>query len=96
MQYKSLYIKIIVLIIKLIPIFLFRRACMLTIDDYLRLKTHVQNTNGAVLHFHDTCGGQYISIENADDDTQRVIKEFLASLNLSAVFDDDKSGFTVK
>jgi hypothetical protein len=71
------------------------KTVMLNLYDVSELKKLLENQGGAVIHMHDTCGGQYFSLENGDPNSRAVIEKFVEAKKLKAVFNPSSDGFTV-
>ena len=67
-----------------------------TLSEAAELKKEIADILGIQLHFHDGCGGQYFSIESADETAMKKITEFFEKKNLRAVFFKDGMSFTVE
>ena len=80
--------KLIILIIK-------RIDTMLNLDEVIEFKNYLAENNAANIHLHDTCGGQYFTIDSGDDLTVNLIKDFLSKKNQQFVFAADKLSFTI-
>lgn len=68
---------------------------MLNLYDVAELKKLLSAADGSEIHLHDTCGGQYFSLEKFNQSTQEVIEQFVSAKGLAVTFSPDKSGFTV-
>ena len=69
---------------------------ILSISDAAQLKKEINQQLSVSIHFHDGCSGQYFTIDETSEDTIRKITDFLSEKNLSAVFSEDGSQFTVE
>ena len=68
---------------------------MLNFDEVIELKKFLAENNAQNIHLHDTCGGQYFTIDNGNDYTECLIKDYLSKKNQQVVFSDDKLSFTI-
>lgn len=68
---------------------------VLNLDDIIELKNLLAAEDAGVLHLHDTCGGQYFTVEPQSARGEELISGFLESKGSKAVF-DGRGGFFVK
>lgn len=68
---------------------------MLNLTQIIELKKLLSDS-GAVLHTHDTCGGQYFTLEKTDEKCINIIEGFLRQKGQSWSFSSDGKSFTVK
>ena len=68
----------------------------LSFDEIIKLKKLVQNNFNTKLHVHDTCGGQYFSLDKKFDNIENVINDYLSKQNLHARFSADMLSFTIE
>lgn len=68
---------------------------MLNLFEVSEFKTFLKENNGGEIHMHDTCGGQYFTIEKGNDDTERLVNEYLTKKKNKVIFSDDKASFTI-
>ena len=68
---------------------------MLNLDEVIELKNFLAENNAANIHLHDTCGGQYFTIDSGDDYTEKLIKDYLSKKNQQVAFAADKQSFTI-
>ena len=68
---------------------------MLNLDEVIELKNFLVDNNAANIHLHDTCGGQYFTVDSGNDYTENLIKDYLSKKNQQVVFADDKLSFTI-
>lgn len=47
------------------------------------------------IHMHDTCSGQYFTIDDPDDATCDALREHFAALGAQVVFSEDRAEYTV-
>lgn len=69
---------------------------VLTFDQVAELKKLLAEKSTGKIHMHDTCGGQYFSIEGETEQTKPLIAEYAAAAGYSAVFDELSHGFTLR
>lgn len=70
---------------------------VLGIDEVLKLKENLERLFNAKLHLHDSCGGQYFSLEEKyNAEFEEYLSNYFNSKNLTVIFTDDKQGFYVK
>lgn len=69
---------------------------VLSFSEVTELKNAAQEKFGAAVHFHDSCAGQYFSLEEADGELNAFIALYFADRNLRAVFSDDGLSFRVE
>lgn len=67
----------------------------LSIGEASQLKKAIFDRFGAVLHFHDGCGGQYFTLDGSIEDITEFIKEYFAEKGKSVAFSADETQFTV-
>ncbi len=68
---------------------------ILTLDKFLEFK-HSMAEKGIAVHLHDTCGGQYFSLDDAGDETIAAIESFFADKpGIQLVFQPNRLGFFV-
>lgn len=69
----------------------------MTISDAAELKRAVKEKFRVELHLHDTCGGQYFTLDVPPTDALlRYIDKFLAGKRKRAAFAEDYLSFTVE
>lgn len=69
---------------------------MLNLFEVSELKNLLKEKNAGILHLHDTCGGQYFTIEDRTDLTNEILTEFLNSKGQKIQFSSDFNSFTLK
>ena len=69
---------------------------ILKFDDVIKLKELILREYNAKLHMHDTCGGQYFSLDTKLDGVEEFVNEYLSQYNMSAKFSQDSLSFTVE
>lgn len=69
---------------------------VLTIEQVIALKEAVKQNTGHAVHLHDACGGQYFSLDSANEQVKNFIIDYFAQKGAAAVFANDQKGFTVK
>ena len=67
----------------------------LTLSEAAELKKTVESRFNTEVHFHDCCGGQSFSLNEADACAAEFIKNYLSEKGLCAVFSDNGLHFTV-
>ena len=67
-----------------------------SVPEVIELKNEVNERFSAPVHFHDRCGGQFFSLEKADDELQEFIKAYFSLRNIKAVFSEDGMQFTLQ
>ncbi len=65
---------------------------ILNFDEYLHLKTLLKENFNADIHMHDTCQGQYFSLEKQNKKAEKFIEKYFQKKNLNIDF--DKSGIS--
>jgi hypothetical protein len=65
-------------------------------SDVLKFKKEVEKDFGVNVHFHDSCGGQYFTLENSDKELSQFITNYFKKQNLQVEFSNDGLQFTVK
>lgn len=65
---------------------------ILNFDEYLHLKTLLKENFNADIHMHDTCQGQYFSLEQPNKKVKKFIERYFQKKNLNIDF--DKSGIS--
>ena len=68
---------------------------MLSLYEVSEMKEHLTKQNGAIIHLHDTCGGQYFTIEDGNTETENIISDFLIGKNQKVFFSEDKLSFII-
>lgn len=68
---------------------------LLNLDEVLELQTRLAERNGAKIHMHDTCGGQYFTVETPCAETAELVRAFLAEKSLSVKFTEKLDAFTI-
>ena len=68
---------------------------IVSISEAAELKKVIKTKFGADIHFHDACGGQYFSVDNANEDLKSFVLKYFAEKGLSARFSEDLRGFYV-
>lgn len=68
---------------------------LLSLDDIIELKKNIKEKYNTTLHMHDTCGGQYFSLDDITEGTEEYIKEFLKKKNITPVFSENKLSFSI-
>lgn len=66
---------------------------ILSLTEAAELKKLVYEKYSVALHLHDSCGGQYFSLESKSLPAAQFICEYLKSKGLTATFDDDYLSF---
>lgn len=69
---------------------------ILSIKEFLNLKTFVEENSKQSVHLHDACGGQYFSLDYADEETKKIIEDYFDKNGVTAEFAVDKKGFTLR
>ncbi len=69
---------------------------MLNLFEANELIKSIKESNGAKLHLHDTCGGQYFTIDNGNEETISLIIEYLTIKKQKYSIQKDNMSFTVK
>ncbi|MGN0179129.1 MAG: hypothetical protein ACI4DY_06775 [Monoglobaceae bacterium] len=69
---------------------------ILTLSEADKLKNTVKSKFNTGIHFHDCCGGQSFSLDEANPRTAEFIKAYLAEIGLCAVFSKNGLHFTIK
>lgn len=64
-------------------------------DEVLKLKEYLKQYNKAV-HFHDSCGGQYFTLEEKDEELEKLIRGYFEEKNQAVLFDESGIQFVVK
>lgn len=67
----------------------------LNIDEVLELKKYLRNNNAAEIHMHDACGGQYFTLDEPDEFTMKLIKDYFVNKNIKASFSENNDSFTI-
>lgn len=65
-------------------------------QEVIELKNQVKERFSAIVHFHDRCGGQFFSLEEADDELKKFIEEYFSEKGIRAVFSSDGMQFTLQ
>ena len=65
-------------------------------QDVLKLKQNAAQKFSEPIHFHDSCAGQYFSLDNKNDELKKFITQYYSDLNMRAVFSEDGMQFTVE
>lgn len=68
---------------------------LLSLDDIIELKKNILKKYNKTLHMHDTCAGQYFSLDDKIEGIEVYIREFLKGKNITPVFSDDKLSFSI-
>ncbi len=68
---------------------------LLSFDDIIELKSNLLKIYNEKLHTHDTCGGQYFSLDKTNDEIENYIKQYLKKKNITPIFSEDKLSFSV-
>jgi hypothetical protein len=64
-------------------------------NDIIALKNYLAEQQAGKVHVHDTCGGQYFSLEQTNDKTNDSILRFFSGKNVTVLFSDDLQTFRV-
>ena len=64
-------------------------------QTYRPIKLALLERGLSEIHMHDTCSGQYFSIEEPDDATCAALEELLAELGAAPVYTEDRTEFTL-
>ena len=58
-----------------------------SINDALKLKEEAFKSYGTVVHFHDSCGGQYFTCEDKlSADIKKFVTDYFKSIGMQAHF----------
>ena len=68
----------------------------LTLAQVIELKKYLEENAGQSVHLHDACGGQYFSLDYADEKAKKAVEDYFAPKNIEASFAVDQKGFTLK
>lgn len=69
----------------------------ITFSEVTELKKEIKDKfPSAGIHFHDGCGGQYFTIDQPDEALLKCITAYFAKKNLTVLFSEDGSQFTLK
>lgn len=69
---------------------------ILNFDEYLHLKTLLKKNFNADIHMHDTCQGQYFSLEKQNKKAEKFIKNYFKKKKLDIYFDNNGINFSLK
>lgn len=69
---------------------------VLTLQQVMELKKHLEEHTNQSVHLHDACGGQYFSLDYADEQAHKVLVDYFSAKGISVNFAMDKKGFTLK
>ena len=69
---------------------------IVTLSEATKLKKEVNDRFSAQIHFHDSCGGQYFSLDESNDELKKYITAYFTNRNMQAVFSEDGLHFTVE
>ena len=66
-------------------------------SDVLQLKDAVNRQFGLYLHFHDACGAQFFSFDEAvDPSVKDFIIDYFSDKNCTVEFNDDMKNFSIR
>ena len=68
---------------------------ILSYDFVLDMKKMLMSECSVYLHFHDSCAGQYFTLDELNDNVKKAVNRYLDEKNLTAVFTSDGRQFTV-
>ena len=85
-----------VVLITIILIYNKKVNMFLDLDEIINLKNFILDNFNKKLHVHDTCSGQYFTLDTQIDNLENVINNYLSKKNLQAKFSDDKLSFTIE
>lgn len=68
---------------------------MLDFFEINDLKIYLSEHHAQTIHLHDTCGGQYFTMDQADEYTEGLIKDYLSKMGQQVIFEEDKLSFTI-
>ena len=68
----------------------------LNLDEIINLKNFILDNFNEKLHVHDTCGGQYFTLDTQIDNLENVTNDYFSKKNLQAKFSNDKLSFTIE
>ena len=63
--------------------------------EALELKKYLADRGLEYVHFHDACGGQFFSFDNADEMSKNAVIDFWREKGLNVSFTDDDLTFVV-
>ncbi|MCB7320655.1 RDAC family protein [Lacrimispora sp. 210928-DFI.3.58] len=67
---------------------------VISLTEAAKLKAVLKDNFSVQLHFHDSCGGQYFSLdEPAEESLRQWIADYAEEKRLRAVFTEDRCGF---
>ena len=69
---------------------------LLDLSEIIYLRKLILDNFDEKLHVHDTCGGQYFTLDTQIDGINTFINQYLNKNKLYAKFSDDKLSFTVE
>ena len=67
----------------------------INLNDIIELKKIIAEKYNIKLHLHDTCSGQYFTLEAKPDNIEDFINKFLAGKKLKANFSSDGLSFYI-
>ena len=85
-----------VVLITIILIYNKKVNMLLDLDEIINLKNFILDNFNEKLHVHNTCSGQYFTLDTQIDNLENVINNYLSKKNLQAKFSDDKLSFTIE
>ena len=59
----------------------------------IELKKTLDENFGLRLHLHDSCGGQYFSVDNITPQAKNFIMEYFRNINYMVKFNEDDNEF---
>lgn len=65
-------------------------------NEIIALKEFMAEHKAGYVHVHDTCGGQYFTLDAVDDYTENLIKKYFAEKNIETIFTNDRLCFTIE
>ncbi|MGN1203008.1 MAG: hypothetical protein ACI4RF_06900 [Eubacterium sp.] len=69
---------------------------VLTLSEVADFKREISNRFSSNIHFHDSCAGQYFSLDGINNELRNYIVQYFSVRNMQTVFSDDGLQFTVK
>lgn len=69
---------------------------ILSLNDIADLKKNLYEKFSVQIHFHDSCGGQYFTLENPTDELREHITAFFAKQNMNVLFSENGEHFSVE
>ena len=72
------------------------RNMILDYETYRKVKDGLLEEGNREIHMHDTCSGQYFSIDGPDDATRKSLETRLAALGACPVYNDERNEFKLQ